>query len=152
MKPVIYQIFTRLFTNQNTTRKHHGTLQENGCGKMNDYTPYLLNRIKQLGVTHLWFTGIIRHASRTDYSANGIPTQHPSTVKGMAGSPYAIADYYDIDPDLAENVDERMHEFEALIHRTHREGLGFIIDFVPNHLARQYRSIAIPWTKEPGRL
>lgn len=142
MKPVIYQIFTRLFTNQNTTRKHHGTLQENGCGKMNDYTPYLLNRIKQLGVTHLWFTGIIRHASRTDYSANGIPTQHPSTVKGMAGSPYAIADYYDIDPDLAENVDERMHEFEALIHRTHREGLGFIIDFVPNHLARQYRSIA----------
>ena len=40
----------------------------------------------------------IRHATATDYTAYAIPRQHPSVVKGRAGSPYAIADYYDIDP------------------------------------------------------
>lgn len=143
-KIVIYQIFTRLFGNKNTTRKHNGTLADNGCGKMNGFTPAVLHRIKKLGVTHVWYTGIIRHATTTDYSPHSIPRQHPAVVKGNAGSPYAIADYYDVDPDLAVNVDKRMTEFENLVSRTHDVGLKMIIDFVPNHVARQYKSIAKP--------
>lgn len=103
-----------------------------------------MHRIKKLGVTHVWYTGVIRHASKTDYSAFGIPRQHPAVVKGKAGSPYAIVDYYDIDPDLADDVDRRMEEFEALLKRTHNAGLKVIIDFVPNHVARQYKSIKKP--------
>ena len=144
MKIVIYQIFTRLFGNKNLTRKPNGTYTDNGSGKMNDITPAVLQRIKALGVTHVWLTGIIRHASTTDYSHHGIPTQHPAVVKGRAGSPYAITDYYDIDPDIAEDVDRRMDEFEALIARVHRAGLKVIIDFVPNHVARQYKSVCKP--------
>ncbi len=97
-----------------------------------------------MGVTHVWYTGIIRHATTTDYSAFGIPCQHPAIVKGRAGSPYAITDYYDIDPDIADDVDNRMAEFEALVERTHKAGMQVVIDFVPNHVARQYRSIAKP--------
>lgn len=103
-----------------------------------------LRRIKRFGATHIWYTGIIRHASKTDYSEAGIPRQHTAVVKGNAGSPYAIADYYDVDPDLADNVDDRMSEFQALVDRTHKEGLKVIIDFVPNHVARQYKSIKKP--------
>lgn len=143
-KIIIYQIFTRLFGNTNTTRKHNGSIADNGCGKMNAFTPATLRRIKELGVTHVWYTGIIRHATTTDYSAYGIPKQHPAVVKGNAGSPYAITDYYDVDPDLAVNVEKRMQEFEALVKRTHKEGLKMVIDFVPNHVARQYKSIAKP--------
>lgn len=143
-KAIIYQIFTRLFGNTNTTRKHNGTLTDNGCGKLNAFTPAVLRRIKELGVTHVWYTGVIRHATTTDYTRYGIPRQHPAVVKGNAGSPYAITDYYDIDPDLATNVDKRMNEFESLVKRTHKAGLKMIIDFVPNHVARQYKSIAKP--------
>ncbi len=143
-KIIIYQIFTRLFGNTNTTRKHNGMLDENGCGKMNNFTPATLRRIKELGVTHVWYTGIIQHATTTDYSTYGIPKQHPAVVKGNAGSPYAITDYYDVDPDLAIDVEKRMKEFEALVKRTHKEGLKMIIDFVPNHVARQYKSVAKP--------
>ncbi len=144
MKPIIYQIFTRLHTNRNTTRKPNGTVEENGCGKMNEIDTAELQRIKQLGVTHVWYTGVIRHATQTNHSASGIPRNHPAVVKGRAGSPYAIVDYYDIDPDLAINVQKRMSEFEALVERTHRAGLKMIIDFVPNHVARQYHSICKP--------
>ena len=143
-KAIIYQIFTRLFGNTNTTRKHNGTLTDNGCGKLNAFTPAVLRRIKELGVTHVWYTGVIRHATTTDYTRYGIPRQHPAVVKGNAGSPYAITDYYDIDPDLATNVDKRMNEFESLVKRTHKAGLKMIIDFVPNHVARQYKSTAKP--------
>lgn len=100
-----------------------------------------LRRIKKLGVTHVWYTGIIRHASKTSYSAYGVPRQHPAVVKGNAGSPYAITDYYDVDPDLADNVNDRMSEFEQLVERSHKAGLKVIIDFVPNHVARQYKSV-----------
>jgi len=103
-----------------------------------------LQQIKSLGVNCIWYTGIIRHATCTDYSAFGIPRQTPRVVKGKAGSPYAIADYYDIDPDIADNVAERMSEFEDLVKRTHKEGLKVIVDFVPNHVAREYRSIVRP--------
>ena len=143
-KIIIYQIFTRLYGNRNQTCKPNGTIEENGCGKMNDFTPTVLKKISQLGVSHIWYTGIIRHATMTDYSRFGIPRQHPAVVKGRAGSPYAITDYYDVDPDLAVDVDKRMQEFESLVERTHKAGLKVIIDFVPNHVARQYKSICKP--------
>ena len=143
-KIIIYQVFTRLFGNSNTTRKENGTLAENGCGKMSFFDAATLRRIKKLGVTHVWYTGIIRHASKTDYSAYSIPHQHPAVVKGNAGSPYAITDYYDVDPDLADNIDDRMSEFEQLVERSHKAGLKVIIDFVPNHVARQYKSVKKP--------
>ncbi len=143
-KIIIYQVFTRLFSNRNNTRKVNGTIEENGCGKLNDFTPSILKQIRELGVTHIWYTGVIRHATMTDYSRYGIPRQHAAVVKGRAGSPYAITDYYDIDPDLAVNVEERMLEFEKLVSRTHSAGLKMIIDFVPNHVARQYKSICKP--------
>ena len=143
-KMIIYQIFTRLYGNRCQTRKPFGTIDENGCGKMNDFTPTVLKQIREMGISHVWYTGVIRHATMTDYTKYGIPRQHPAVVKGRAGSPYAITDYYDIDPDLAVNVDKRMEEFEKLVSRTHRAGLKVIIDFVPNHVARQYKSINKP--------
>ena len=143
-KVIIYQIFTRLFGNRNVTRKVDGTIAENGCGKLADFTPKVLKDIAAMGVTHVWYTGIIRHATKTDYSKYGIPRQHPAVVKGKAGSPYAITDYYDVDPDLAVNVKERMQEFEQLVERTHAAGLKMVIDFVPNHVARQYHSVCKP--------
>ena len=143
-KPIIYQLLPRLLGNRNTTRKKNGSLQTNGSGKFADIDDAVLQQIKALGVSHVWYTGIIRHATQTDYSAFGIPTQHPAVVKGKAGSPYAIVDYYDVDPDLALSVDQRMQEWKQLLKRTHAAGLKVIIDFVPNHVARQYRSIAKP--------
>jgi glycosidase len=111
---------------------------------MNDFDDTVLKHVHNLGITHVWFTGVIRHSSCTDYSSFGIPTQHPAVVKGKAGSPYAICDYYDIDPDISDDVKNRMQEFEALVSRTHQHGMKVIIDFVPNHVARQYHSIAKP--------
>lgn len=144
MKPLIYQIFTRLYGNQNTTNQRNGSIEQNGCAKMNDFTAAQLRRIASFGFTHVWFTGLIEHATQTDYSAHSIRPDHPAVVKGRAGSPYAIKDYYDIDPDLAVNVSKRMKEFEALVKRTHQAGLKMVIDFVPNHVARQYHSDAHP--------
>ena len=143
-KVIVYQVFTRLYGNRNTTRKEKGTIADNGCGKMADFTPAVLKGIAKMGISHMWYTGVIRHATQTDYSQYGIPRQHPAVVKGKAGSPYAIADYYDIDPDLAVDVKLRMQEFEQLVQRTHDAGLKVIIDFVPNHVARQYKSICKP--------
>ena len=143
-KMIVYQVLPRVFDNKNLTRKCGGTIEENGCGKLNNFTPSVLKNIREMGFSHVWYTGVIRHATMTDYSAYGIPRQHPAVVKGKAGSPYAITDYYDIDPDLAVNVDKRMEEFEKLVNRTHRAGLKMIIDFVPNHVARQYKSICKP--------
>ena len=143
-KVIIYQVFTRLYGNRNTTRQENGTIEENGSGKFADFTPKVLKDIAQMGISHIWYTGVIRHASTTDYSAYGIPRQHPAVVKGRAGSPYAIADYYDVDPDLAQDVARRMQEFETLVERSHEAGLKVIIDFVPNHVARQYHSVCKP--------
>ncbi len=143
-KIVIYQVFTRLFGANANKNKSNGTKKENGCGKMADFTTAALDNIKNLGATHIWYTGVIEHATKTDYTEYGIRRDHPAVVKGNAGSPYAIKDYYDIDPDLATKVPERMKEFENLVARTHRAGLKMIIDFVPNHVARQYASDAKP--------
>ena len=139
-KIIIYQVFTRLFGNKTVSLQVNGNIQENGCGKMADFTAKALNEIKNLGATHIWYTGIIEHATQTDYSSYGILPDHPAVVKGKAGSPYAIKDYYDVDPDLAVKVEHRMKEFENLVNRTHKAGLKMIIDFVPNHVARQYHS------------
>ena len=140
----IYQVFPRYFGNTNTTNKHNGTIDENGCGKFNSFTPKALQEVKSLGITHVWYTGIIEHATQTDYSDFGIRKDHPGVVKGKAGSAYAIKDYYDVDPDLAENVENRMAEFENLVKRTHKADMKVIIDFVPNHVAREYHSDAKP--------
>ena len=144
MKPLIYQIFTRLYGNKKNANIPAGSIEENGCAKMNDITAKQLERIASMGFTHVWFTGLIEHATQTDYSANRIKADHPAVVKGRAGSPYAIKDYYDIDPDLAVNVKQRMKEFNALLKRTHQAGLKLVIDFVPNHVARQYNSDTHP--------
>lgn len=143
-KPIIYQLFPRLFTNYNDHCVPGGTLAQNGSGKLNAITPRILKAIKQMGITHVWYTGVIEHAHCSDYSAYGITPDNPHVVKGKAGSPYAIKDYYDIDPDIAENIPDRMAEFEALVKRTHAQEMKVIIDFVPNHVARHYESDAKP--------
>jgi glycosidase len=143
-KEVVYQVFTRLFGNTNTTNKPWGTLEENGVGKFNDFTDTALNEIKELGVTHIWYTGVPHHDVITDYTEFGISNDDPDIVKGRAGSPYAVKDYYNVNPDLAENVDNRLQEFEALIERSHKAGLKVIIDIVPNHVARNYQSLTNP--------
>ncbi len=143
-KFVIYEVVPRLFNNSNSSNKWKGSIDENGCGKFNNFTEKALSEIKALGATHVWYMGVLEHATQSDYSAYGIKKDHPAVVKGKAGSPYAIKDYYDVDPDLAEDVTNRMSEFEQLIERTHKAGLKVIIDFVPNHVARQYHSDAKP--------
>ena len=136
MKPIIYQLLPRTFTNYNETRRHNGTLQENGSGTLNAITPRALRAIRDLGATHVWYTGVIRHAT-AQYNT-------PAIVKGKAGSPYAITDYYDIDPDLCEDKRRRMQEFTELVTRSHAAQLQVIIDFVPNHVAREYHSTCKP--------
>ena len=143
-KILIYQVLTRLYGNRNVNRKENGTIEENGTGKFKDFNAKTLKHIREMGFSHIWFTGVIRHATQTDYTKYGIPAQHPAVVKGRAGSPYAICDYYDVDPDLAVKVDKRMEEFEAMIARVHKAGLKVIMDFVPNHVARQYKSVVKP--------
>lgn len=137
-KEVVYQVFTRLFGNKNTNNKPWGTIEENGVGKFNDFTDTALQEIKDLGVTYIWYTGVPHHALIHDYTAIGISNDDPDVVKGRAGSPYAVKDYYNVNPDLAVNPANRLQEFEALIARTHKAGLKVIIDIVPNHIARKY--------------
>lgn len=141
---IIYQVFPRLLTNLNKACIPSGTLEQNGSGKFNHYTPELLASIAGLGVNTVWYTGVLEMATKTDFSKYGIQSDNPHVVKGEAGSPYAIKDYYDVSPALAENVYNRLQEFEALVKRTHEAGLKCIIDFVPNHTARQYHSDKAP--------
>jgi len=141
---VIYQLLPRLFGNKNTANIPYGTIEQNGSGKFNDITDKALDGIKELHVNYVWYTGVIAHASLTDYSDYGIKVDDADVVKGRAGSPYAIRDYYDVNPDLAVDVKNRMKEFEALVKRTHAKNLKVIIDFVPNHVARSYHSYAKP--------
>lgn len=143
-KPVIYQVFTRLFGNTNTTNKAWGTIEENGVGKFSDFTETALQGIKELGTTHIWYTGVPHHDVITDYSAYGISHDDPDVVKGRAGSPYAVKDYYSVNPDLADDPANRLQEFEALIALTHKQGMQVIIDIVPNHVARNYQSSTKP--------
>ncbi|MFH6944988.1 alpha-amylase family glycosyl hydrolase [Flavobacterium sp. FlaQc-50] len=143
-KIVVYQVFTRLFGNKNTTNKPWGTIEENGVGKFDDFTDKALHEIKDLGVTYVWYTGVPHHALVRDYTAYGISNDDPEVVKGRAGSPYAVKDYYNVNPDLVVNPANRLQEFEALIARTHKAGLKVIIDIVPNHIARKYEGKSNP--------
>lgn len=143
-KIVIYQVLPRLFSNTCAECVPFGSIEQNGVGKINHFTTKVLNEIKSLGITHIWYTGIIEHATQTSYTNYGIRPHNQHIVKGKAGSPYAISDYYDIDPDLAEDVPNRMKEFEELVNRTHDAGMKVIIDFVPNHVAREYHSDNLP--------
>lgn len=148
-KEVIYQVIPRLFGNTNTTNKPWGTLEENGVGKFSDFTEKALEEIKALGVTCIWYTGVPHHALITDYKAYGITPDDPDVVKGRAGSPYAVKDYYNVDPDLAQDPGNRLGEFQALIQRTHKAGLKVLIDIVPNHVARNYEGKTTPQGREP---
>lgn len=143
-KIVIYQVFTRLFGNTNTTNKPWGTIEENGVGKFADFTDKALQEIKDLGITHIWYTGVPHHALVNDYTEYGISNDDPEVVKGRAGSPYAVKDYYNVNPDLAANPANRLAEFKQLIERTHDKNLKVIIDIVPNHVARNYEGISNP--------
>ena len=143
-KPIIYQLFPRLYTNTNASLTRYGDISQNHSGKMNQLTDNILADIRSLGATHIWLTGVIEHATATDYSKFGIAPDNPAVVKGKAGSPYAIKDYYDIDPDIAENVKNRIGEFKSLVRRIHKAGMKVVIDFVPNHVARHYVSDAKP--------
>jgi glycosidase len=143
-KTIVYQLLPRLFGNKKNNNQPYGTISENGVGKFHDINANALKAIREMGVTHVWYTGVIEHATLTDYSSYGIPLDDADVVKGRAGSPYAIKDYYDVNPDLAARVVSRMKEFEQLISRTHAEGLKVVIDFVPNHVARRYKSDAKP--------
>jgi glycosidase len=143
-KLIIYQLLPRLYGNTKQVNKTNGSIEENGVGKFNDINDKALQEIKAMGFTHVWFTGVIEHATMTDYSQYGIKPDDPDVVKGRAGSPYAVKDYYDVDPDLAVDVKNRMGEYEVLISRTHQNGLKVLMDFVPNHVARTYASDAKP--------
>lgn len=140
----IYQLLPRLFSNINETRRPDGTLTENGVGKFNDIDEKALTSIKDLGCTHVWLTGVLRQATSTDYASIGLPADEPMLLKGRAGSPYAITDYFDVCPDYAVAPLQRSAEFCALLDRAHDVGLGVIIDFVPNHVARSYYSTVKP--------
>jgi len=144
MKINVYQVFTRLFGNTNTTNKPWGTIEENGVGKFEDFTDQALEAIREMGMTHIWYTGVLHHAMVTDHSEIGVPGDDPDVVKGRAGSPYAVKDYYNVDPDLATDPSKRLEEFQSLIKRTHRHGMKVIIDIVPNHVARVYHSVTNP--------
>lgn len=141
-RPVIYQLMVRTFGNTNETRKVNGTLAENGCGKFADITAAALESLKEMGFTHLWLTGVLEQASGTAYPKR--PADDPDILKGIAGSPYAIKDYFDVCPDYADDPDRRLDEFRDLLDRCERHGLKVIIDFVPNHVARSYASDVRP--------
>ncbi|MGR5175690.1 alpha-amylase family protein [Vibrio mediterranei] len=140
----LYQVFTRLYGNKNRRNQPWGTIEQNGVGKFSDITDKALESIRELGMTHVWYTGIPHHALVRDYTQYGISNDHPSVVKGRAGSPYAVKDYYSVNPDLADDPAKRNQEFNALIERTHNAGLKVIIDIVPNHVARQYEGLNNP--------
>ncbi len=148
-KEVIYQVFTRLFGNTNTTNRPWGTLEENGVGKFADFDETALREIRDLGVTYIWYTGVPHHALVTDYTDYDIGQDDPDVVKGRAGSPYAVKDYYNVNPDLALDPNRRLDEFKTLIDRTHSAGLKLIIDIVPNHVARNYVGRSTPEGSEP---
>ncbi len=143
----IYQMLPRVFANDNTTNVPWGTIEQNGSGKFNQITPNTLNAIKAMGATHIWYTGIVHHALATDYTADGITLDDPDVIKGRAGSPYAVKDYYNVNPDLAVNVQNRLGEFDQLVTRTHDAGMKVIIDIVPNHVARFYEAATVPEAK-----
>lgn len=139
-KFVIYQMMFHLWGNPNKVVIENGSLQENGVTKFKDVSSKALKALKKKGITHIYATGLIEHATMEDMSKYGSPLDHPDVVKGRSGSPFAIKDYYDVNPFFADQPENRLDEFQAMLDRIHQEGLKLIIDFVPNHLARNYYS------------
>lgn len=137
MRPVIYQLFVRHFSNMESHGVEGGSRNSNGCGTFNGITDKALREISRMGFTHVWLTGVLRHATQTSYP--NLPAQPKSIVKGLAGSPYAVVDYFDVDPDLASGPERRMEEFVALVKRCRSVGLVPLMDFIPNHVSRAYR-------------
>lgn len=140
MKPILYQLVVRYFGNTNLTNQTNGSIDTNGCGRFSDINEAALAGLKELGVTHIWLTGVFRQATLTDYSEIGMPADDPDVVKGIAGSFYAVRDYYDVSPDYAANPSDRMQEFEDLVERIHRAKMQVLIDLVANHVSRAYSS------------
>jgi glycosidase len=140
----IYELFVRLFSNINEYRKPNGTLAENGCGKFNGITNHAIAGIAEMGFTHIWLMGVVRHATTTSYESIGLPADDTDLMKGLAGSPYAQKDLFDVAPDLAVDPTRRLQEFRELIDRIHRHGLKVIIDLVANHVSRAYKSQVRP--------
>jgi len=126
MKQLIYQLLPRLW----------------GNGRFSGIDEASLAYFKSLGTDYLWCTGVVRHA--TTRRDRGCKPSHPQIVKGDAGSPYAITDWYDVNPYLADDPKARMREFRALVDRVHGAGMKILIDFIPNHVARDYDSKAAP--------
>ncbi|MBK1826097.1 alpha-amylase family glycosyl hydrolase [Haloferula rosea] len=141
-RPVVYQVLPRLFGNANETRKLNGSIEENGCGKFSDFNERSLKEIGAMGFTHLWLTGVLEQASATAYP--GRPADPADILKGKAGSPYAIRDYFDVCPDYADDPAKRLEEFQTLLKRCKEHGIKVVIDFVPNHVARSYASDVRP--------
>lgn len=139
-KPIIYQMLPRLWGNDKLRPKKNGSLEDNGTGKFSDIDTATLEYLKWMGCSHVWYTGILRHSTQS--TEQGCIPSHPQFVKGKAGSPYAICDYYDVNPYLADDPDKRMEEFEALLERSHAAGLKVIMDYVPNHVSRDYGKVA----------
>jgi glycosidase len=106
---VIYEIYPRNFSAQ---------------GNFNGITARL-DELKELGATILWLMPI-----------------HPigeKARKGTLGSPYAIKDYYAINPDYGTEAD-----LKKLIAEAHKRGLKVILDMVANHTAWDSVMIANP--------
>jgi glycosidase len=143
-RPRIYQLLVRLFSNTNERRKPNGTLEENGTGKFGDINEAALQSLQGMGFTHIWLTGVVQQATGTDYSQIGQPADDPDLLKGVAGSPYAIKDYFDVSPDYATDPKNRVAEFQQLLERMRKHQLRALIDFVPNHVARSYNSDVKP--------
>jgi cyclomaltodextrinase / maltogenic alpha-amylase / neopullulanase len=106
---VIYQIFPRAFSPQ---------------GNLNGVTARL-DDLEGLGVNILWIMPIhpIGQANRN----------------GSAGSPYAVRDYYAIDPALGTEDDLR-----RLVSEAHRHRMKVILDMVANHTAWDSVMLAHP--------
>jgi glycosidase len=96
----IYQINTRQFTDEGTFRAAEAHLP----------------RLKELGAVILWL----------------MPVQviGKKNRKGTLGSPYAVKDYYAVEPDLG-TLDDLKHFVRA----AHEHGLYVILDWVANHTA-----------------
>lgn len=132
----------RHFGNTKTTVRVGGSIEENGCGKFADIDETALRSLKDMGFTHLWLTGVLEQASGTAYPDR--PADDADILKGKAGSPYAIKDYFDVSPDYAEVPSRRLVEFRRLLKRCEAVGLRTLMDFVPNHVARSYDSDVMP--------
>ena len=105
---VIYEIYPRVFSAE---------------GNFNGVTAQL-DRLRELGVTIIWLMPI-----------------HPigqEKKKGTIGSPYAVRDYYAINPDYGTKED-----LKRLISEAHRRGMKVIIDIVANHTS--WDSVMMKW-------